>query len=138
VGGARRRATGVRSRIVLVLSSEDIQPRRTAGEIGAIVATTVLTAAASIALLFGPALIAGWWVARDGITTFTLTWIAISAAWILLLASAAVEVPKRAGRSRSGSSAGSACSQLQCDAVESARRRADEKRTMVRVLQWAF
>ena len=72
------------------MNSGDFQRRRSAGELAAIVVMTVLTMLAGVALILGPVVIAGWWVAREGITTFTVVWIAIAAAWTLLLIQAAV------------------------------------------------
>ena len=79
------------------MNSGDVQPRRSAGEIAAIVVTTVLTTVAGVALILGPLLIAGWWVAREGITAFTVVWITIAAVWTLLLVNAAVRSAETRG-----------------------------------------
>ena len=44
---------------------------------GVDVVATALTVVACVAFLFGPVLIAAWWVSREGITPFTVAWIAI-------------------------------------------------------------
>ena len=69
--------------------SFDDKPQRTAGELAAIVVATALTVVACVAFLFGPVLIAAWWVSREGITPFTVAWIAIAAAWVVVLVVAA-------------------------------------------------
>ena len=79
------------------MSSGEVQQRRRGGEIAAIVVTMVLTTVAGIALILGPPLIAAWWVAKEGITAFTVVWIIIAAVWTLLLVNAAVRSAETRG-----------------------------------------
>jgi hypothetical protein len=72
------------------LSSDDIEPRRTRRELAVIAVTTVLTLVLGFAVLVGPVAIALFWLDREGITAFTVVWLVIAGAWVLLLANAAI------------------------------------------------